>query len=174
MINRLTLIQKKPKILFLQFRQVRGKEVKMIRQILVFLGILILFVAPIILAENQKKEVSLDEVMKYFCKTWINPAYYEDPWKTGIQTFNKDGTWEMYKNETSKSPMYFGIYKIEKSWIDKDSNVWLHVIWDERILKKYVLIKISEDGNTLEFAYDYRAYPTVDPETWPDAIMRKK
>ncbi len=146
------------------------------RKKLVFLGILMLFVAPLVLAEDQKKEISVDEAMKYFCTTWINPAYYESEFFTGIKIMNKDGKWEFYSNETSKSPMYIGTYTIEKSWIDKGGNVWLHVIFDEgdAFPKKYALVKISDDGNTLELVYDYKAYPTVDPETWPYFIMYKK
>ena len=45
---------------------------------------------------------------------------------------------------------------------------------DQKLRKKYLLAKISDDGNTLEFAYDWNAYPTVDPETWPYTIMHKK
>ena len=151
------------------------------RKKLVSLGILMLFVAPLVLAEDQKKEISVDEAMKCFCGTWINPAYYElvghvaKPGKVVI----KDDTIEWYKNETSQSPMYSDTYKIEKSWIDKDDNVWLNVLAEyfsiaHKLRKKYLLIKISDDGNTLEFAYDWNPYPTVDPETWPYSNMYRK
>jgi hypothetical protein len=42
-----------------------------------FVGLLMLFVAPLVLAEDQQKEIPVDEAMKCFCTTWINPAYYE-------------------------------------------------------------------------------------------------
>ena len=144
------------------------------RKKLAFVGILMLFVAPIVLAEDQKKEISVDEVMKFFCTTWINPDYNESSYYTAIKIMNKDGTFEWYSNETSESPLYDGTYKIEKSWIDKDGNVWLNVVFDGGSLKKYALANISNDGNTLEFSYDYNAYPAVDPETWPYIIMHKK
>jgi hypothetical protein len=144
------------------------------RRKLVFLGILMLFVAPIVLAEGQQKEISVDEAMKYFCTTWINPTYYDNDFYTGIKIMKKDGTFEWYNNETSKSPTNRGTYKIEKSWIDKDGNAWLNVILDEGLWKKYLLAKISDDGNTLECAFEFKAYPTVDPETWPYFIMHKK
>jgi hypothetical protein len=150
------------------------------RKKLVSLGILMLFVAPLVLAEDQKKEISVDEAMKCFCGTWINPAYYEHAEyvaKSG-KIVIKEGTIEWYKNETSQSPMYSDPYKIEKSWIDKDDNVWLNVLAEflavQKLWKKYLLVKISDDGNTLEFAYDWNAYPTVDPETWPYSIMYRK
>ena len=143
---------------------------------LVAVSIALLFVAANLLAEDQKKEISVEEAVKYFCATWINPAYYEDEYRTGIKIMNKDGTWEFYKNETSKSPMFGGTFIIEKGWIDNERNVWLHVILDEGEIfpKKYCLVKIGDDGNTLELVYDHTGYPTVDPETWPYFIMYKK
>jgi len=74
------------------------------RKKLVFLGILMLFVAPLVLAEDQEKEISVDEAMKYFCITWINPDYYENDWYAGKKIWNKDGTFEFYQNETSEDP----------------------------------------------------------------------
>jgi hypothetical protein len=52
--------------------------------------VLLLFLTQVVLAEDQKKEISVDEALKYYCQTWINPAYYEDPNMTGIKIFNKD------------------------------------------------------------------------------------
>jgi len=141
---------------------------------LVFLGILMLFVALLVLAEEQEKEISVDEAMKYFCITWINPDYYENDFYAGIKIMNKDGTFKFYQNETSEDPTSLGEYKIDKSWIDKDGNVWLNVLFDEGFFKKYALAKISDDGNTLEVAFDYNAYPTLDPDTWPTYIMYRK
>jgi hypothetical protein len=143
------------------------------RQILVLLGTLMLCVAPIVLAENQKKEVSIDEATKCFCKTWINPAYYESDVISG-KIMIKDGTFGWYKNEASQSPTFSGAYKIEKSWIDKDGNVWLNVVVDEVLWKKYLLVKISDNGNTFEYAFDFNAYPTVVPENWPYYFLYKK
>ena len=144
------------------------------RKKLVFVGLVMLIVAPLVLADDQKKEISVDEAMKYFCITWINPAYYESYSYTGIKIMNKDSTFEFYQNETSEDPTWLGEYKIEKSWIDKDGSVWLNVLFDEGRVKKYALVKISDDGNTLEVAFDYKAYPTVDPDTWPFYIMYRK
>ena len=59
-------------------------KVKMKRKKLAFLSVLMLFLAPVVLAEDQKKEISVDEAMQYYCITWINPAYYERSEWTGI------------------------------------------------------------------------------------------
>jgi hypothetical protein len=145
------------------------------RKKLVFVGILMLFVAPVVLAEDQKKEISVDEALKYYCITWINPAYNESSDWTGIKTMNKDGTFEWYSSETSKSTTWDGTFEIEKSWIDKDGNVWLNMIYYVVGRKKYTVAKISDDGNTLEQVYSYKAYPTeVVPDDTTYFIMYKK
>ena len=145
------------------------------RKKLVFVGILMLFVAPIVLAEDQEKEISVNEAMKFYCKTWINPAYNESTVHTAIKLMNKDGTFEWYSNETSESPTWEGTYEIEKSWIDEGGNVWLNMIYYILTHTKYTAAKISDDGNTLEQVYSYDAYPTeVKPEVWGYFIMKKK
>ena len=140
-----------------------------------FVGLVILFVAPLVLAQDQKKEISVDEAMEIYCITWINPAYYESDRHTGIKIMNKDGTFEWYRNETSEDPTWLGEYEIEKSWIDKDGNVWLNMIYWVGAIKKYMVAKISDDGNTLEQVYFYHVYPTeVNSEVRGYFIMKKK
>ena len=109
-------------------------------KILVFIGILILFVAPITLAE----EISLDEAMKIYCGTWF---YVEGaPEERG--EFNPDGTFGLYYPKII-APTYSGTFKIEKAWKDNESNVWLITsisakrgVWD--------LKKISNNGSVVE------------------------
>jgi hypothetical protein len=146
------------------------------RKKLVFAGILLLFVAPIIVAEDQKKEISANEAMKYYCKTWRNPAYDESSRSTGIKIMNKDGTFHWLSNENSpKNTGWLGKFKIEKGWIDKDGNVWLHMIYDVAGYTKYTVAKISDDGNTLEQVYLLGEYPTdVNPDALSYFIMYKK
>ena len=145
-------------------------------KILISIGIVLLFVAPIVLAEDQEKEISVNEAMKFYCKTWINPAYNESTGYTAIKKMNKDGTFETYDKETSESPMWEGRFEIEKSWVDKDGNIWLKMIFYDWGTKKYTLAKISEDGNVLEQIWSYKAYPTaVKPdEAHRYFIMKKK
>jgi hypothetical protein len=142
-------------------------------------GILILFMASIVLAGDIKKEISADEAMKYYCITWINPDYNDKPNFTAKKTMNKDGTIEWYLNETSEAPSPYhsdATFKIEKSWIDKDGNVWLNMIYDWFIHIKYTVAKISDNGNTLEQDYSFDSYPTeIDPRVSSSYfIMYKK
>ena len=50
-------------------------EVKMKRAKYAVVGILMLFVASTVLAADLKSEISVDEAMKYYCITWVNPDY---------------------------------------------------------------------------------------------------
>jgi len=78
--------------------------------------VLLLFLAPFILAEDQKKEISVDETLNYYCHTWINPDYYESPNDTGIKKFYKDGTFESFSNEINEDkefPSWYGKFIIE-------------------------------------------------------------
>ena len=125
--------------------------------------ILMLFVASAVLAGDLKKEISVDEAMKYYCTTWINPDYNDKPKHAAKIINNRDGTIKWYFNETSESPTPSSsgtTFKIEKSWIDKDGNMWLHMIYDWVIHIKYTVAKISDNGNTLEWDYSFSSYPT--------------
>ena len=136
--------------------------------------ILILILAPVVLAEDQKKEISVDEALKYYCQTWINPAYYESPNYTGIKKLNKDGTFEWCSNKTIDYPSWSGTFKIEKSWIDKDGNVWINLNLHFMGYDHLYLAKISDEGNKLEQMYSY-TYPTeIDPDNKSYFIMYKK
>ena len=64
---------------------------------------LLLFVTHIVLAEDQKNEISVDEAVNYYCHTWINHTYFEDPNISGIKRMNKDGTFEWYSNEANEA-----------------------------------------------------------------------
>ena len=129
----------------------------------VVVGILMLFVASTVLAEDLKKEISVDEAMKYYCITWVNPDYNDKSNFPAKITNNRDGTIKWYHNETSDTPSSFSsdtTFKIEKSWIDKDGYIWLHMIYDWIIHIKYTVAKISDKGTVLEFDYSYDSYPT--------------
>ena len=123
--------------------------------IFVLIGIFIFFISPTLLAEDQKKAISADEAMKYYCKTWVNPAYNENKDYTAKKIMNKDGMWDWYDTETSDKIAWSGSFDIEKSWIDKDGNVWLKMIVIVVEAKKYTVAKISDGGNTLEQVYSY-------------------
>ena len=140
---------------------------------LVYVFIVLLFLAPVVLAEDQKK-ISVDEAVNYYCHTWINSDYYEKPDMTGIKKFNKDGTWSWYRNETIGYSSWSGTFEIKKAWIDKDGNVWINLDLHVMGYMKPTTAKISDDGNTLEQMYSY-TYPTeIDPDHKSYFIMHRK
>ena len=111
---------------------------------LVFVTILILFVAPILLADDYKKEFPVEEAMKAYCATWFV--------ETGLIQHklvnNNDGTWGLYYKE-AENPNYSGTFKIEKSWKDSEGNTWL-IVRLSYPGGPWSLNKISEDGNVRE------------------------
>lgn len=129
------------------------------REKALFIGILMVFIAPYIFAGDQKKQISSDEAMKYYCGTWLNNAYNESSEYTAIKIMNKDGTFRWYNNETSDLPKWKGTFEIKKSWIDEAGNIWLNTIYDYVIVKKYTVAKISGNANLLEQVYSFDHYP---------------
>lgn len=141
---------------------------------LVYVFILSFFLALVVLAEDHKKEISVDEALNYYCQTWINQTYYEDPNMSGIKKMKKDGTFEWYSNENINYPSWSGTFEIEKSWIDKDGNILINLDLHVMGYMKPTLAKISDDGNTLEQMYSF-TYPTeIDPNNKIYFIMYKK
>lgn len=110
---------------------------------LVFIGIVILFVAPIILAEDHKKEISVEEAMKAFTGTWFLEGGPEEK-----LVYNHDGTYGWYYPKM-EMPTYSGTFKIEKAWKDSEGNIWQIVTLASRPNQWY-LCKISNNGTVRE------------------------
>ncbi len=111
---------------------------------LVFLSVLV-FVAPILLAADYKREIPLEEAMKAYCATWFV--------ETGglilhKLVYNNDGTYGYYYKNAEKAN-YSGTFKIEKAWKDSEGNTWV-IVWLSYPGGPWSLNKISEDGNVRE------------------------
>ena len=86
-----------------------------------------------------------------------------------------DGTFKWYNYETSESPKWQGTFEIEKSWIDNEGNIWVYMIYDYVVVKKFTVAKISDNGNLLEQVYSFEAYPTeVNSDDTTYFFMYKK
>jgi hypothetical protein len=112
-------------------------------KIVVSVGILMLFVAPIILAEDYKKEISVEEAMKAFCGTWFLEGGPEDR-----LIYNYDGTYGWYYPKI-ETPTYSGTFKIEKAWKDSEGNIWQIFTLASRS-NIWILCKISNNGTVRE------------------------
>jgi hypothetical protein len=140
---------------------------------LVFVTILILFVAPVLLADDYKKEIPVEEAMKAYCATWFV--------ETGLIQHklvnNNDGTWGLYY-KNAETPNYSGTFKIEKAWKDGEGNTWL-IVWKFRTGNSWHLNKISEDGNVWEKVIRYirdNLPAEIDPSdgSYARFILKKK
>ena len=111
---------------------------------LVLLSISMLFVTPILLADDYNKEIPIEEAMKAYCAEWFV--------ETGLVlhkfVYNADGTYGYYYKDAEK-PNYSGTFKIEKSWKDSEGNTWL-IVRLSYPGGPWSLNKISEDGNIRE------------------------
>ena len=111
---------------------------------LAFVGFLILFASPIILADDYKKEIPAEDAMKAYCATWFVEAGHI----LHKLVFNNDGTYEWYYQNAEK-PNYSGTFKIEKAWKDSEGNRWL-IVRLSYPGGPWSLNKISKDGNVRE------------------------
>ncbi len=112
---------------------------------LVYVSILLLFVASILSAEDFKKEIPVEDAMKVFCGTWINTG-----WGTEKDIYNNDGTYEWYWQKADANPAYKGTFKIEKAWMDGEGNIWF-TVWRSYQGNSWALSKVSNSGTILEY-----------------------
>ena len=120
-------------------------------KVLVLAGIFLLFVTPILLSEDYKKEIPVEDAMKVFCGTWINTG-----WGTEIDIYNNDGTYEWYWRKTDADPYAKGRFRIEKAWVDSKDNIWF-IVWRDFQHNTWALTKISDSGTVLELTRYYDA-----------------
>ncbi len=141
---------------------------------LVLIGILILFVVPIILAEDFKEEIPLDEAMKLFCGTWyLEPGRYRCSEERLV--FNLDGKYEFYYPKII-APTYSGTFKIDKAWKDSGGNNWF-IVSKSKYSGTWSLIKISENGTDREsiMLLNLDNIPTeIGPDDYRYCIANKK
>lgn len=112
---------------------------------LAFVCILIFFVSPMLLAEDSKKEITIQDAMKAFCGTWVMVS--GAPCQK--QVWNQNETYEWYCHGMKENPAEQGTFKIEKAWADLGGNIWC-IIWRSFRGNSWTLTRISEDGNVLE------------------------
>ena len=112
---------------------------------LAFVCMLLLFVSPILLAEEPKKEIAIKDAMRAFCGTWImvsNVSY-----KKHVSNQNETFLWYAYGKK--EAPAHAGTFQIEKAWEGPEGNIWC-IIWWSFKGNSWTLTRISEDGNVLE------------------------
>jgi len=110
------------------------------------LCILLLFYA-------EKTFSETDEI----CCTWVNLKYTSvaSPQKLIL---NYDGTFASYISKASKDALKRGTYLIRKKWKDSEGNKWYQI---RGLLGEieYGLARISDNGKTLEYVFEYDKFP---------------
>lgn len=97
------------------------------------------------------------------CCTWINTEYDSNvqPQK---MIFNYDGTFGTYPSKDATDPIMRGVFLIDKKWKDGDGVVWYKIKTIDMYGAKYHLMRISKEGESLEFIRK--------PHGYPDAIQK--
>jgi hypothetical protein len=111
----------------------------------VYVCICLLFVSPILLAEDYKNEIPVADAMKAFCGSWRQEVGGECPKKI----WNQNGAYEWYCYGNENDPFFTGTFKIEKAWKDSEGNIWC-IVWRSFQGGSWALTQISNDGNVQE------------------------
>ena len=97
-----------------------------------------------------------------FYGTWVNTEYYLVAQKVVI---NPDGTWG-WAMSASGEPDTKYTYELKEKWTDSKGNIWYKVRLQSHRGKDYVLVKLSNSGNTREIVWDSHEYPMkIDSKT---------
>lgn len=90
-----------------------------------------------------------------FYGTWVNTEYYTAAQKVVI---NPDGTWGWAVSANSEPDTKY-TYEIKEKWTDSKGNIWYKVRLESHRGKDYVLVKLSNSGNTREVIWGRFEYP---------------
>ena len=93
--------------------------------------------------------------------TWVNTEYNLVAQKV---VMNPGGTWG-WALQANAEPSMKNTYELKEKWTDSEGNIWYKAILESYRGKDYVLVKISNSGNTREVVFDSDEYPTkIDPK----------
>jgi len=104
---------------------------------------------------EQKKEITVDEVLKLFCHTWINPDYSRDMGRKIV--VHPDGTMSLYGlvELSSDTPHRKERYTIDEAWTDKDGNIWFKTTSKMPDGTTHQLNKINKSGTVWEYHWAF-------------------
>jgi len=114
----------------------------------VYVCICLLVVAPILFAEDYKKEIPVEDAMKIFCCTWINDSGSKT--QTQKDIYYNNGKYEWYWSITDTEPGSTGTFKVENAWKDGEGNIWF-TVWRSYKGGTWALSKVSNSGTVLEY-----------------------
>ena len=94
--------------------------------------------------------------------TWVNPDYNKEI-LFGKVVFHPNGKMEGYGADTGPAFSEKGEFVITNKWTDFKGNIWYTIIFKFSVQYNYGLLKISNSGKTLEFAFGNEYPKEIDP-----------
>ena len=103
--------------------------------------------------------------------TWTNEEYKSTSPPFEKEVYNPDGTYEYFRTEVAPWEKdveileggwirgTFGTFTIEDKWIDADTNVWYKVVAYDGDYRVFLLMKVSNSNNILEYMFSFIDYP---------------
>lgn len=92
------------------------------------------------------------------CYPWVNKSYTSDEQPQKI-IFNYDGTFETYKQTDAKDAIMRGGFQVAEQWIDSEGIIWYKLKVVDMFGAEFYLVRISKDGERLEFVHQPSEYP---------------
>ena len=132
---------------------------------LILAAILILGV-PTVFAEDERKEISVEEAMKAYCQTWVNNDYAGTMCEV-VRIPTPDGTVVGLSKEGADPnfPRYKRHFTITEAWTDHEGNI-LFKLPGKPVSWPSEMVKISNSGTVLETVYSYTDPPDeIDPSS---------
>ena len=119
------------------------------------ISILILVFAVLIVIGNcaTGKKVYVAKEDEELYGTWANPDYNYAAYATPKFVYHPDGKSEGYILDTETHAHWYGEFIVTNKWIDSEGNIWYTIIFKWYVQYEYGLLKITNSGKTLEFAY---------------------
>ena len=92
------------------------------------------------------------------CFTWVNKTYVSDEQPQKI-IFNYDGTFETYEHKDANDPLLRGVFQVIEQWKDSEGIIWYKLKTIDMSGTELYLIRISNEGDRLEFVHKPHEYP---------------
>jgi hypothetical protein len=137
------------------------------KTITLILAAILILGAPTVLAEDETKEIPVEDAMKAYCQTRVNNDYAGTDWSV-VRIPNPDGTEIGLSKEGADPnfPKYRRHFTITEPWTDHEGNILFKLpgkpIGGLSHLSE--MVKIGNSGTVLETVYSYADPPDeIDP-----------
>jgi hypothetical protein len=126
-------------------------------------SVLILVLAVLVIVGScatRKIAISIEDAAEILSGKWVNETFMDEQ----LAVFYSDGRFEIYDTPQQLRLVFSGTSNIYESWRDSAGVLWYKARWKDSLGQEgYVLGKISNMDNTLEFLY---TAGNVEIEEW--------